>query len=44
VAQAARAAGATQIYWVVPQDNAAARALYDSVAARADFVVYGMEL
>jgi ribosomal protein S18 acetylase RimI-like enzyme len=44
VAAAARAAGATQIYWVVPQDNAAARALYDSLSARADFVVYGMEL
>jgi len=37
-----RATDASRIYWTTKQDNAAARALYDRVAAWDDFVRYSV--
>jgi GNAT superfamily N-acetyltransferase len=44
VAAAARAAGATRLYWQTHESNAAARQLYDAVAERSGFIVYRMVL
>jgi len=40
VADAARVRGAPRLYWLTHEDNAAARALYDKVAAYRGFVLY----
>jgi GNAT superfamily N-acetyltransferase len=36
----ARAAGASRIYWLTQESNAAARALYDQLAERSGFIQY----
>lgn len=36
----ARVAGASRIYWLTKEDNAAARALYDKMADRSGFIQY----
>jgi GNAT superfamily N-acetyltransferase len=40
VANEARAAGASRVYWLTQEGNAAARALYDQVAKRSGFIQY----
>jgi GNAT superfamily N-acetyltransferase len=40
VADRARAAGCSRIYWQTHETNAAARKLYDKVAERSGFIVY----
>jgi GNAT superfamily N-acetyltransferase len=40
VEQAARAAGASRVYWLTKEDNFAARALYNKVAERSGFIQY----
>jgi GNAT superfamily N-acetyltransferase len=40
VEEAARAAGASRIYWLTKEDNHAARALYDKLAQRSGFIQY----
>jgi GNAT superfamily N-acetyltransferase len=40
VEREARAAGASRIYWLTQENNAAARALYDKVADRSGFIQY----
>lgn len=40
VAERARDAGATRLYWLTHESNAVARALYDRVAQRSGFIVY----
>jgi GNAT superfamily N-acetyltransferase len=40
VESAARAAGASRIYWLTQGSNAAARALYDQLAERSGFIQY----
>ncbi|HMQ32547.1 MAG TPA: GNAT family N-acetyltransferase [Chloroflexaceae bacterium] len=40
VAAAARAAGASRVYWLTHETNAQAMALYDQVATRSGFVQY----
>ena len=40
VEQAARNAGASRVYWMTHETNAAARALYDKVAERSGFIQY----
>lgn len=40
VEQAARAAGASRVYWLTKEDNLSARALYDRVADRSGFIQY----
>ena len=40
VEREARAAGASRIYWLTQEGNAAARALYDKVADRSGFIQY----
>jgi GNAT superfamily N-acetyltransferase len=40
VEREARAAGASRIYWLTQESNAAARALYDKVADRSGFIQY----
>lgn len=44
VAERARAAGATRLYWQTHESNAAGRRLYDKVAAHHGFIVYSKEL
>jgi len=44
VAERARAAGCTRVYWHTHRDNAAARRLYDSFGLADDFVRYVVEL
>ncbi len=44
VYDAARAAGASRVYWQTQSANAAGRALYDKVARHAGFIVYAHEL
>jgi GNAT superfamily N-acetyltransferase len=40
VNEAARAAGASQVYWLTHEANAVARVLYDKVAKRTGFIHY----
>jgi GNAT superfamily N-acetyltransferase len=40
VEKAARAAGASRVYWLTQESNAAARILYDQVAERSGFIQY----
>jgi GNAT superfamily N-acetyltransferase len=40
VEREARAAGASRVYWLTQEGNAAARALYDEVAERSGFIQY----
>ena len=40
VYEAARAAGASRVYWLTHETNAAARRLYDAVAVRSGFIQY----
>ncbi len=40
VADKALEAGANRVYWLTQEDNHAARALYDKVAARSGFIQY----
>jgi GNAT superfamily N-acetyltransferase len=40
VAERARAAGASRLYWLTHETNATARALYDKVADRSGFIQY----
>jgi GNAT superfamily N-acetyltransferase len=40
VEAAARTAGASRVYWLTQEDNAAARALYDKLAERSGFIQY----
>jgi GNAT superfamily N-acetyltransferase len=40
VEREARAAGASRVYWLTKEDNAAARKLYDRVAERSGFIQY----
>ena len=40
VADAAREAGATKLYWLTQSDNAVARTLYDRVARHTGFIRY----
>jgi GNAT superfamily N-acetyltransferase len=42
VREAARAAGATRLYWQTHESNATAMRLYDGVAERSGFIVYRM--
>ncbi|RYE82534.1 MAG: GNAT family N-acetyltransferase [Hyphomicrobiales bacterium] len=44
VADRARAHGATRLYWLTHEDNAAARQLYDAVAQRSGFIQYRQPL
>ena len=44
VYDAARAAGCSRVYWQTHTANAAARVLYDRVAAHKGFIVYAQEL
>lgn len=44
VAERARAAGATRLYWQTHESNTAGRRLYDKVAAHHGFIVYSKEL
>ncbi len=44
VAEAARTAGATQLYWLTQETNAGAIALYERVATRSGFVQYQRKL
>jgi GNAT superfamily N-acetyltransferase len=40
VEKAARAAGASRVHWLTKEDNATARALYDTLAERSGFIQY----
>jgi hypothetical protein len=40
VEREARVAGASRVYWLTKEDNAAARKLYDRVAERSGFIQY----
>lgn len=40
VSERARAAGASRLYWMTHETNAAARALYDKLAGRSGFIQY----
>jgi GNAT superfamily N-acetyltransferase len=42
VEERARAAGASRVYWLTHETNAAARALYDQLAERPGFIQYRM--
>jgi GNAT superfamily N-acetyltransferase len=44
VAEAARAAKATRLYWLTHETNAQARALYDKMAENAGFIHYRIKL
>lgn len=44
VAEAARARGAANLYWLTAEDNYAGRMLYDRVAARTPFIKYQRDL
>lgn len=44
VADAARAAGASKVYWLTHETNTTARLLYDSVAERTGFIHYERRL
>ncbi|HYB65594.1 MAG TPA: GNAT family N-acetyltransferase [Steroidobacteraceae bacterium] len=44
VAERARAAGTTRLYWQTHESNHTARRLYDSVAERSGFMVYRRDL
>lgn len=44
VAQAARAQGATRLYWLTQEGNATARALYDRIAQYKGFIRYDYPL
>jgi GNAT superfamily N-acetyltransferase len=44
VYERAKAGGVTRVYWLTQEGNATARRLYDKVAEKSDFVVYGKEL
>jgi GNAT superfamily N-acetyltransferase len=44
VAERARAAGATRLYWLTHETNHTAMRLYDAVAKRSGFIVYRREL
>ena len=40
VESAARATGASRLYWLTKEDNRTARALYDKLAERSGFIQY----
>jgi ribosomal protein S18 acetylase RimI-like enzyme len=40
VEERARRAGASRVYWLTHESNAAARALYDKLAERSGFIQY----
>jgi GNAT superfamily N-acetyltransferase len=40
VSERAKAAGASRVYWLTHESNAAARSLYDKVAERSGFIQY----
>ena len=42
VAERARAAGSPNVYWQTHRTNAAARRLYDRIAAQSEFLIYRM--
>jgi GNAT superfamily N-acetyltransferase len=44
VYERAKAAGVTRVYWQTQETNATARRLYDRVAERSGFIVYGKEV
>lgn len=44
VRQKAQDAGASRLYWTTRETNATARALYDRLATRTDFIQYRMNL
>lgn len=44
VAERARAAGATRLYWQTHESNVAGRRLYDKVAAHHGFIVYSRDV
>lgn len=44
VRQVAQEAGASRLYWTTHESNATARALYDRLATRSDFIQYRMPL
>lgn len=44
VYDAAKAAGVPKVYWFTQEGNATARRLYDQIAEKSDFIVYGKEL
>jgi GNAT superfamily N-acetyltransferase len=44
VAECARAAGTTRLYWQTHESNHAARRLYEAVAERSGFIVYRRDL
>jgi GNAT superfamily N-acetyltransferase len=44
VYERAKAAGVTRVYWQTQETNATARRLYDQVAERTGFIVYGKEV
>ncbi len=44
VRQKAQEAGASRLYWTTRESNATARALYDKLATRSDFIQYRMRL
>jgi hypothetical protein len=44
VAERARAAGTTRLYWHTHESNHTARRLYDAVAELSGFIVYRREL
>ena len=44
VAADAAAAGSARVYWLTQENNATARALYDTLAQKSDFVQYRLTL
>ncbi|MPZ12637.1 MAG: GNAT family N-acetyltransferase [Kiloniellaceae bacterium] len=44
VYEEAKAAGVTRVYWQTQETNATAMRLYDQVAEKSDFIVYGREV
>ena len=44
VAQEARARGACKVHWKTRESNSVARALYEKLAVRSDYVPYSMAL
>jgi GNAT superfamily N-acetyltransferase len=44
VCAAAKADGIARVYWLTQEHNATARRLYDKVAEKSEFVVYGKEV
>ena len=44
VCAAARDAGVARVYWLTQEHNATARRLYDKVALKSEFIVYGKDV